>query len=218
MNLTIQQERINLSSMSKVIIIEDELFAAEHLAKVVKSIGHVVVGDYYSGEEFFETTDWDFDIAIVDIFLAEELSGIEVAKELKVRQKPFIFLTANKDSKTLLSAAKLRPVAYLSKPFQVNDVVAALEIANASQTDTRNQSYLQFLAQNDLFSEPLTQRELEIFKFLVGSESNLEIGEALFISSNTVKYHVRNIYQKLRVSTRQELKEKHAHFSKNETL
>jgi DNA-binding NarL/FixJ family response regulator len=194
--------------MARIVIIEDELFAVEHLMKVVKNLNHEVVGDYYSGEEFLEVTDWNFDIAIIDIFLAEELTGIDVANEMKKRQKTFIFLTANKDSKTLVQAAKLRPSAYLTKPFQINDVTAALEIANANTAEDKQQSYLQFLTQNDLTSEPLTQRELDILKLLLSKQSNPEIGEVLFISSNTVKYHVRNIYQKLEVSSRDELQEK----------
>ena len=60
--------------MARIVIIEDELFAVEHLMKVVKGLNHEVVGDYYSGEEFLENTDWNFDIAVLDVFLAEELN------------------------------------------------------------------------------------------------------------------------------------------------
>ncbi|MEZ7966934.1 MAG: response regulator transcription factor [Flavobacteriales bacterium] len=194
--------------MARIVIIEDELFAVEHLMKVVKGLNHEVVGDYYSGEEFLENTDWNFDIAVIDVFLAEELTGIDLAKEMNKRQKSFIFLTANKDSKTLVEAAKLRPSAYLTKPFQVNDVTAALEIASANNGEQKQKSYLQFLTRNDLTIEPLTQRELDILKSLVEDLSNVEIGETLFISSNTVKYHVRNIYQKIEVSSRDELCQK----------
>ena len=46
-------------------------------------------------------------------------------------QKFFVFLTANQDSATLKSAARLAPSAYISKPFKPNDVTAALEIISA---------------------------------------------------------------------------------------
>lgn len=199
---------MNLNSMARIVIIEDEMFAVEHLMKVVKNLNHEVVGDYYSGEEFLESTDWNFDVAIIDIFLAEELTGLDIAREMNKRLKPFIFLTANKDSKTLIEASKLRPSAYLSKPFQVNDVTAALAIMSANEGEQKKQSYLQFLTINDLTMEPLTQRELDILKLLVEDHSNVEIGTTLFISSNTVKYHVRNIYQKFEVNSRDELREK----------
>ncbi len=194
--------------MSKIVIIEDELFAVEHLIKVVSALGHSVVGDFYSGEEFLNSTDWDFDIAIIDVFLAEKLTGLDVAKEMNKRFKSFVFLTANKDTNTLKEAASLRPSAYLTKPFQINDVAAALEIVSANAEMQKNKSYLQFLTKNDLFTEPLTQRELDILKCLLEDYSNLEIGNKLFISSNTVKYHVRNIYQKTMVNSRDKLREK----------
>jgi DNA-binding LytR/AlgR family response regulator len=113
---------------SKIIIIEDEFFAANHISDLVSSLGFWVVGVYHSGEEFLAQTDWEFDAAIVDIFLSKEMTGLQVAETLKDRQKPFIFLTANQDSKTLKEAAHLSPKAYISKPFKPNDIVAALEI------------------------------------------------------------------------------------------
>lgn len=115
-------------SNSKIIIIEDEFFAANHIRDLVISLGFRVVGVYHSGEEFLKQTDWEFDAAIVDIFLSKQLTGLEVAQHIKERQKPFIFLTANQDKKTLKDAAYLSPKAYISKPFKPNDIVAALEI------------------------------------------------------------------------------------------
>jgi len=120
----------NSISMSRiqVTIIEDEFFAADHLSELVTSLGYEVRGVFHSGEEFLKLTDWQFDVAIVDIFLSEELSGLDIGAQLKERLKPFIFLTANKDNITLREAARLNPKAYISKPFQANDVAAALQI------------------------------------------------------------------------------------------
>lgn len=113
---------------AKVIIIEDEFFAAAHLKDLVNSLGFWVVDVYHSGEDFLKSTTWNFDAAIIDIFLSEKLTGLDVAARLKERHKPFVFLTANQDSNTLKEAARLQPVAYISKPFKTNDVTAALEI------------------------------------------------------------------------------------------
>jgi len=113
---------------TRVVIIEDEFFAATHLKELVDSLGYWVVGVYHSGEEFLKATDWRFDAAIVDIFLADSMSGLEVAEHLKQRLKFFVFLTANQDNSTLKSAARLAPAAYISKPFKTNDIAAALEI------------------------------------------------------------------------------------------
>ncbi|WP_326553755.1 LuxR C-terminal-related transcriptional regulator [Micromonospora sp. NBC_01813] len=53
-------------------------------------------------------------------------------------------------------------------------------------------------------AEPLTERELTVLRYLQGTLSNGEIAAELFLSVNTVKTHVRNIYQKLGAPRRRE--------------
>ena len=48
----------------------------------------------------------------------------------------------------------------------------------------------------------LTNRELEVLSSLAAGRTNKEIARELGVSANTVKYHVRNLYQKLRVKNR----------------
>lgn len=50
----------------------------------------------------------------------------------------------------------------------------------------------------------LSQRENEILTLITEGKSNKEIAECLFISVNTVKYHIKNIYQKMDISSRRE--------------
>ncbi len=68
--------------------------------------------------------------------------------------------------------------------------------------------YLIFLKENNISEQPLTSREVDILKFLNEGYNNKEISEELFISLNTVKHHVKNIYKKVDVNTRIDLKEK----------
>lgn len=194
--------------ISKIIIIEDEFFVASHLRQFISELGYQVVGIYHSGEDFFKETDWQFDAAILDIFLAEELTGIDVAKEMKVKGKPFIFLTANQDSLTLKSAAKLSPSAYISKPFQNNDIDAALTILSFKNENKNDNPFFIFLNENPYSNERLTLREIEILKVLMDGLSNQQIEDKLFISLSTVKSHARKIYQKFGVTNRIELKTK----------
>ena len=56
--------------------------------------------------------------------------------------------------------------------------------------------------------EPLTDREAAVLRLLDSDLSRREIGEALYVSVDTVKTHVRGIYRKLGVSTRQEAVER----------
>jgi len=123
-------------SKLKTVIIEDEFFAADHLSGLISSLGYEVKGVFHSGESFLRETDWDFDMAIVDIFLSEEMLGLEVAQHIQKHNRPFIFLTANKDHVTLKKAARLSPKAYISKPFNENDIAAAMEIIASERTES----------------------------------------------------------------------------------
>lgn len=116
----------------ELVIIEDEFFAANHLREMLNRLGYLVKDVYFSGEDFFRMTDWNFDAAIVDIFLSGKMSGLDISEEMNRRSKPFVFLTANQDAQTLKAAARLAPRAYLTKPFRESEVQAALEIISVS--------------------------------------------------------------------------------------
>lgn len=69
-------------------------------------------------------------------------------------------------------------------------------------------SYYSLLKENTLEIRPLTLREIDILDLICEGLNNIEIGDRLFISRNTVKYHIKNIYIKAKVNSRNELKEK----------
>ena len=52
--------------------------------------------------------------------------------------------------------------------------------------------------------EPFSERELQVLRLLSASLSSAEIGEKLYISANTVRFHLKNIYSKLNVHTRED--------------
>lgn len=128
----------SLISMSKlrIVIIEDEFFAASHLQALLHALGYEVEAVYYNAEDFLRKTRWQFDAAIVDIFLSGTLNGLHLAEKLNERLKPFLFLTANEDTQTLKNAARLNPRAYISKPFKENDVKVALEMIALNRMQT----------------------------------------------------------------------------------
>jgi len=81
------------------------------------------------------------------------MTGIDVARKLKDRHKPFIFLTANRDQETLRAAAGLIPQAYLSKPFNPNDVEAILQIVSHQlmpKLELKGRHHLHAINPNDI--------------------------------------------------------------------
>ena len=56
--------------------------------------------------------------------------------------------------------------------------------------------------------EEMTDRQKEIINFILSGLSNKEIAERVFLSEATVKYHIKNIFEKLKINTRKELRDK----------
>ena len=116
--------------------------------------------------------------------------------------KPFIFLTANKDSFTIGEAAKLSPAAYLSKPFQNAEVEAALTMLNLKLKHREIDPYFIFLTENEHTKKPLTIREVDVLRVIILDASSDVIAEKLFISKYTVKSHLRSLYSKFEATSR----------------
>lgn len=114
----------------KILIIEDEIIIAEDMKSSLEELGYDVVGHAMSYKEFVDSVDkLEFDIALVDIMLGGAKSGIDVAKFIKEKlKKPFIFVTSYSDKHTLEDAKALRPNGYIVKPFNKDDLYAAIEI------------------------------------------------------------------------------------------
>lgn len=117
---------------NRVLIVEDEVLIAATIQIQLELKGYTVVGNAISYEEAVALNEqYQPDIILVDIRLSGEKTGIDFANHLRSLPHcpPFIYLTAQIDSRTLESAKYTLPAGYLSKPIQVNSLFAMLEIA-----------------------------------------------------------------------------------------
>jgi len=118
-------------SAIKIGIVEDEGITSEVIKHALQKLKYKIATPaftYNQAVQMFETEKPD--LVILDIKLEEEKDGIDLAVLLKEKYKtPFIFLTANSDSTTLERAKKVRPLAFLVKPFSQVDLHATIEIA-----------------------------------------------------------------------------------------
>lgn len=115
----------------KIGIVEDELVIARTIVGTLEELGYTHCGPALSYTEALEMLDTDKpDLLLLDIQLAGRKDGFDVAERLNETYKlPFIFLTANSDFETIDRAKKVKPHAYIVKPFTKEELYAAIEIA-----------------------------------------------------------------------------------------
>ncbi len=114
----------------KVLVVEDEFLVAEFLKQILTMYDHSVIDVVDNVNEAIDALKFKPEVCFVDIRLAYDNCGIEFGRKLNELKIPFLYLTANNELNTLKEAALTFPHAYLTKPFNENDIVAALEVIN----------------------------------------------------------------------------------------
>jgi len=117
--------------MPKVLIVEDELIAAEYLKEVLQSNGFEVVGVIDNGKEAVHAIPKiNPDIVLMDIMLRDGISGSEVALSLKQNAPKIgiIFLTAYADKEMVEYAIESNSYGYLMKPYNEKEIINTLKV------------------------------------------------------------------------------------------
>jgi LuxR family maltose regulon positive regulatory protein len=114
--------------------------------------------------------------------------------------RPFLDL-GSQMADLLKRLAKQKPDLKYTKQILV---AFSNEETGVGQNESDDQSVHRSFLSNQALVEPLTNREIEILLILPKGLSNQEIAEMLFISPETVKRHLYNIYQKFDVKNRQQ--------------
>ena len=191
-------------SKAKILIVEDEPAIACDIAINLESHDYEIVDIIHNAEEVEEVLKTkSIDLVMLDINLEGEMTGIDLARIIdKQYGVPFIFLTSYADNDTLDKAAGTFPASYLVKPFKEHDLAPAVKITLARKKGDKINRLpsLQIINKNILSG--ISKAEYAIMEQLWVGKTNPEIAEILFLSKNTVKTHVRNIYSKLDVHSK----------------
>lgn len=117
-------------SKIKIGVVEDEVIIADSICAVLHELGYETCEPSATYTEALEMIEKEKpDLLLLDINLAGNKDGIQLAAEIKTRfDLPFIFLTANSDSATVERAKTVEPPAYLVKPFNKNELYTSIEI------------------------------------------------------------------------------------------
>ena len=190
-----------------ILVVEDDLIIAEDISSFLIDKGYQVLENCYTKEQGLKAlTTFPVDLALLDINLGKGNEGIELAQFINKNKKiPFIFLTSYSDKATIDQAKTSHPSGYITKPINFNSLFSTMEIAlfNFSKTLSQQQPDLDRL--NQAMLTTITQKEFDMIIAIYSGKNNQQIAKENYVSINTVKTHIRNLYDKLAVHSRSEL-------------
>jgi len=207
--------RINLSAHMpiKVAIVEDNDEIREGLALLINgSPGFCCVASYASAEEALaEMLDEPPDVVLMDIHLPK-MSGIECVARLKERlpQLQIMMLTVYEDDDLVFKSLVAGATGYILKKTPPSELLEAIQVLYNGGSPMSNQiarkvvEAFRHMGRSSQETENLSEREMEILSYLAKGYHDKEIADTLFISVETVRTHLRNIYKKIHVRSRTE--------------
>jgi DNA-binding NarL/FixJ family response regulator len=193
-----------------VLVVEDEVLIAQDIKKRLLQLGFQHISVVYNADKALDILhNRKIGFAILDINIGGTRNGIELAEIINEKYKfPFIYLTSYSDPATLSEARVTLPYGYIIKPFDINDLTSSIEMALYKFQAEQNAGMLSKEKLEKSFALKFSEREFELIPLLIDGNTLSKISSLLYLSENTIKTHVKNIYAKLEVNNRAGLAKK----------
>jgi len=197
----------------RLVLVDDHAILREGLRSVLeRQRGLVVVGEASSEAEavavVLATTP---DVVLLDLKLSagSEYEGLSLCAKLSAAHPGIglLVLTTFLDEDLVVRAVHAGARGYVVKDVDTTELVRAIRAISAGDSafDSRSAAaVVRSMSGRADVHQQLTDRELEVLRLLATGLSNNQIGEQLYISATTAKFHVSNIMRKLEVSRRAE--------------
>ena len=197
----------------RVLVADDHALFRDGLRSLLEAHGITVVAEARNGQEALALARLHRpDIVLMDLSMPE-LNGLAATRLIttELPEVAVVILTASEEDEDLFEAVKSGAQGYLQKDLEADRFFALLEGVTRGEpalTPNLARKLLGAFAQPGPAPAPrpqtmLTEREQEVLGLLVqGVTSNRDLAERLFVSENTIKYHLRNILDKLHVDNR----------------
>lgn len=199
----------------RILIVDDHAIVRDGLRAVLELERDIaVVGEADAPRAALEAVGARTpDVVLLDLKLSQELpaEGLQLLAELG-RRFPgvrVVVLTTFRDQALVVEALKRGADGYVLKDVDAAELLRVIRSVHGggSGFDPRSAAALvrSLAGGGDPAGPTLTPRELEIVRLLAQGLTNREIGQASFISESTVKFHLRNVMEKLAVHRRAEV-------------
>lgn len=121
-------------SQLKVLVVEDDQMIADSVKDILELLNHQVIGIAADAETAISLcNEYKPDIALLDIQIRGDINGVDLAELINDQfDIPFIFTTAFADTNTVTRASEKGPFGYLVKPYGVEEINAAIEVAKGA--------------------------------------------------------------------------------------
>ncbi len=195
--------------MISLAITDDQVILLNGLQKILADVPNIkITGIYNNGDELLEgLIKRQPDVLLLDIQMPGK-SGVELAAIItKTYRNIKIIALTNVDVVAQIKKILQQGVmGYLLKDASPEKIVKAIETVYAGEQFIQEELKQQLL--NSLSAsnakQIVTRREKEILQLMVGGDNYKTIAAKAFISYETVRTHVKNIYKKLHVACRSE--------------
>lgn len=198
----------------RILIADDHALFRESLRGLLTARGFEVVGEARDGREACEKARrLRPDVVLMDLGM-QGVDGLAATRQIyaEMPEVKVVVLTGSDDESTLFEAIKAGAQGYLPKDLRARELYDLLEGVGRGEpalTPVLASRLLQEFARPRSAAaagqdpDALTEREREVLELLVGGvTSNRKLAAALGVSENTVKFHVRNILDKLHLHNR----------------
>ncbi|MFF1552405.1 response regulator [Rhodococcus erythropolis] len=202
-----------VQSSVRIVLVDDHAILRQGLRSVLERESDLeIVGEASSLAEALAVVDKvGPDIVLMDLKLSasSDYEGLTLCGQLSSAHPGLglLVLTTFLDDQLVVRAVHAGARGYVVKDVDTTELVRAIRAVSRGESafDSRSASaVVRSLNGQSATKERLTDRELEVLRLLANGLSNIKIGERLFISPTTVKFHVSNIMRKLEVSRRAE--------------
>ncbi len=194
----------------RVLLVDDHAVVRSGLSTFIGASPDLkVVGEASSGREALQLcSECDPDVVLMDVMMPE-MDGIEALRIIRQKHPTVqvLMLTSSSEESVVRAALQAGAVGYVMKNVSIHELADAIRVAVTGKL-TLSTEVMQVLVDAARRPAPptydLTQRELDVLRLMCKGLNNLDIGEQLFVSRSTVKFHISSILAKLGVANRTE--------------